>query len=450
MNPAGSWKPSLFNTFLYQQGRYYCFNSRSSALFSLEPREYHMLAECLRELEQGGNNYRPGIYDLLAQNSFIVPSHIDEYEQEHQLFLKSKADMAWAFLALVPTLACNLRCSYCFQRQTPWPEPMNEKIQERVLAVFSELAPKVRGIAVHWFGGEPLLALKTIETLSEKFHQTASGQGIRYVAEMTTNGALLNPATLERLQKLHLVKMEMSLDGLPESYSLRKGLPLAKAREFYQFLYKSAEPLLHAVRKLIIRINVDRENVHEAQEFVLRMKQECPVAARIGFRIQILSTGKGLIECIPHKCYAADEVSGIEMDFKKFLAAEGLRVYGLPQRLDHPCMAVRKYAFTFDPAGNTGKCVPATGLTTSSFFSLNSPASGSILEELAASAQPYAAFDPFESDICRHCHFLPICLGQCPRDHEEGAFTCNRKVKFEAELPFYDQVDPSLLQVNFR
>lgn len=450
MNHSGSWKPSLFNTFLYQEGRYYCFNSRSSALFSLGPQEYRVLAECLRELEQGGNNYHPGIYNLLAQNSFIVPSHLYEYEEEHQLFLKSKADTAWAFLALVPTLACNLRCSYCYQRQTPWPAPMNEQIQERVLAIFSELARKVQGIAVHWFGGEPLLALKTIETLSEKFQHIACEQGIGYVAEMTTNGALLNPATLERLQRLRLVKMEISLDGLPESYSQRKGLPLAQAREFYQFLCKSAEPLLQAVRKLIIRINVDRENIHEAREFVLGMKRECPAAAKIGFRSQILSTGKGLVECIPHKCYAGHEAYGVELDFKKFLASEGLGVYGWPQRLDHPCMAVRRYAYTIDPAGNIGKCVPATGMAQASFFSLNPAASWSILEELEASAQPHAEFDPFASQVCRFCPFLPVCLGQCPRDHEAGAFTCNRKVKFAAELPFYDSVDPSLLQANFR
>jgi uncharacterized protein len=156
-----------------------------------------------------------------------------------------------------------------------------------------------------------------------------------------------------------------------------------------------------------------------------------------------------LIECIPHKCYSSGEANSIELDFKKFLAAEGLRVYGLPRRLHHPCMAIRRYAFTIDPAGNIGKCVPATGRTNSAFFSLNPQASGSILEELEASPQPYSAFDPFESESCRHCHFLPICLGQCPRDHADGAFTCKRREKFEAELAFYENIDPSLLRLNF-
>jgi len=444
----GQWKLSLFNSFRYQNGYHYCFNSKSSTLFSLSPREYILFEKCLREIEQDGYGSYSALQDVLIRNTFVVPRDIDEYEQEHRLFLNTKASIDYAFLAVVPTLACNMKCSYCFQKEIKQKAPMNQRTCRGVVEMVSQLAGKVKGITVLWFGGEPFLALKTIEKLSGQFQEICRKQGISYYAEMITNGSLLNQETLESLKKLNLGQLEISLDGLPSSYSVRKGVPLKKALKFYDFLMNSATALLEAVGSLKIHLNVDRDNIEEAKEIVLQMKRTSSAASRIDFHLQLLAAGKGLIECIPHNCYSQNEATNIELDFKKFLSDEGLKVSGFPTRLNHPCLAVRKYGYTIDPAGKIGKCVPVTGRTDSTFYAINPWNTFGILQELESCFQPYVDFDPFKSNICYQCRFLPVCLGQCPKFHEIGDFICTRKQKFENELAFYDSIDHSLFNAG--
>ena len=251
---------------------------------------------------------------------------------------------------------------------------------------------------------------------------------------MITNGALLGPSVLEHLTGLSLKQLEISLDGLPETYARRKGLPLDRALAVYDFLTRAAGPLIEAVGSLMLRINVDRENVDEAKELVRRMLRASPDARRIEFRLQVLSAGKGLIECIPHHCYSRDESAEVREEFESFLASQGLPAGGPPRRLNLPCMAVRHQAFTVAPDGRIGKCVPATGLPGNAFLTLDPADPAGTLARLDAVGHPYADFDPFLTPTCSGCPFLPVCLGQCPRDHGSADFVCTRRVEFEARL----------------
>ena len=48
-----------------------------------------------------------------------------------------------------------------------------------------------KSLHVSWFGGEPLLGLKTIKNLSKKFISICFQNGLDYSASITTNGYLL-------------------------------------------------------------------------------------------------------------------------------------------------------------------------------------------------------------------------------------------------------------------
>jgi len=292
------WKPSVFNVIHREAGRYYYFNSVSTAVFSLDPAQHEFARNCLAEIEAKGRCSSAAIEELLAQGSFLVPRYHDEYEDEHQRFLEVKRREDWAFLSIAPTFSCNLRCDYCFQAGRQGPRVlMDPKVAQCLAALFEELAERVQGLAVLWFGGEPLLALSRIEQLTRIFRRTCEKRGVRYRAEMMTNGSLLNEHTLLRLRDLSLHKLEISIDGLPESYSRRKGLPLRQALGFYEFLVRNADRVLDAVKSLVVRINVDRQNLAEAREIVGRMRHQCEAAGRIDFRLQFLGEGRGA-ECL--------------------------------------------------------------------------------------------------------------------------------------------------------
>lgn len=431
---ARTWKPSVFNVFQERDGLCHCFNSRTAEFFTLRSAEYELVRRCLDEVTAAGRCSLGEMQELLEQSSLVVPGETDERELEHRRFLDRKDSVEWAFLSIVPTFACNLRCPYCYQESVRRAAPMAPAVAAAVVELFTELTERVEGISVFWFGGEPLLALDTIEWLSERFQRVCRERRRRYLAEMVTNGSLLSPELVGRLGLLGLRRLEISADGLPETYSRRKGLPIERSRALYGFLIGQAGALMESCGALTIHINVDRQNAGEAQELVQRFVRESAAARRIRFRLQALSGGKGLLECMPRNCYSVPEAVEAQAEFNRFLAGQGMEWSGLPPRLNHPCMAVRKYAFTIDPAGNIGRCVPATGLPGASFFRMDQAGRGGWLARLEACPQPYVEFDPFEDPVCGACGFLPVCLGQCPRDHQVGPFVCARRTEFAANL----------------
>jgi uncharacterized protein len=189
---AEAWKPSVFNVFHQRDGRCHCFNSRSAEFFTLRSAEYELVRRCLEEVASAGRCSIEEMQDFLVRSSLVAPRQANEREMEHRRFLETKASAEWAFLSIVPTFACNLRCPYCYQESVRRQAPMTPAVAAAVVDLFAELAGRVEGICVFWFGGEPLLALDTIEWLSERFQQISRERQRRYRAEMITNGSLLS------------------------------------------------------------------------------------------------------------------------------------------------------------------------------------------------------------------------------------------------------------------
>jgi uncharacterized protein len=70
-------------------------------------------------------------------------------------------------LVLLPTEACNFRCTYCYET---FPRgKMNPEIISGLKALVKEKATNLSNLNISWFGGEPLLALVVIEELSISF-----------------------------------------------------------------------------------------------------------------------------------------------------------------------------------------------------------------------------------------------------------------------------------------
>ena len=92
---------------------------------------------------------------------------------------------------IYPTHACNLRCDYCFYRDTKY---QNSKMDDETIEAVADFLLKwepSKYIRIHFFGGEPFVVFdvmdKIVHKLVEKF--TDSGKEISFSA--TTNGTLI-------------------------------------------------------------------------------------------------------------------------------------------------------------------------------------------------------------------------------------------------------------------
>ncbi|HEX7681571.1 MAG TPA: radical SAM protein [Thermoanaerobaculia bacterium] len=158
-----------------------------------------------------------------------------EYRQtiEKQMLDFSRADMealiaqqAWVQLVLVVTEDCNLRCSYCYysdsytlSRNRTSRQLSFETGKKAIDYFFANAAPKVasnpmRKLAINFYGGEPMMAQRTLRelVLYAKAHAPAE-----LVFAVTTNGTMLCGDIVDFLVEngFHIL---VSLDGPKEDH----------------------------------------------------------------------------------------------------------------------------------------------------------------------------------------------------------------------------------------
>ncbi len=155
----------------------------------------------------------------LAEAGFAVASGTDERENArlmHEALQASKS----RHLVIMPTEACNLRCTYCYQTFSKG--AMSRETIEGLKACVQGLAPRADRLAVSWFGGEPLLAYEAIVELSDSFMKSCEVSGIAYAADMSTNGYLLTLDRFVALLDRQVRRFMITLDGLADVHDRRR------------------------------------------------------------------------------------------------------------------------------------------------------------------------------------------------------------------------------------
>jgi uncharacterized protein len=376
--------------------------------------------------------------ESLLHSGFLVGADVDEYEREHRAYLKARNSPRQMLLTVAPTLACNLRCSYCFQRGMPPSRMMSRPVADGLVDLVGALGDVVRPerVVVQWFGGEPLLAFDLLLRCTEGFRAQALQPGFEYCAEIITNGILLQRAGILRdLHRLHLVSLQISLDGLPATYAARKEVTVARATRFYEFLADTVGRLADVTGQVILRVNVDRQNVGEAREVVDFFVNRGVADPRVIFKLGRLGSAPGSSDCIPHDCLETDGFTEEEIIFLEHLTSHGLITSaGVPEPIGSTCGAILRHQYSVDPSGRIGKCVPLIGTGEDTISVIHPGDIARTVHELTARPHPFADFDPYRAARCRGCHLLPVCLGSCPREDGTATGACLARHNLERQV----------------
>lgn len=114
-------------------------------------------------------------------------------------------------LTIMPTEKCCCRCDYCYEDFAIGRMP--HSIQEGIITLLRNKAPKLQALTINWFGGEPLMAKDIIYSISKKVVTLCREYSIAYTANMTTNAYLLDKNCFERLVSLGISNYQITLDG---------------------------------------------------------------------------------------------------------------------------------------------------------------------------------------------------------------------------------------------
>ena len=106
-------------------------------------------------------------------------------------------------ITIAPTMSCNARCYYCFENGSTKGNMSYEVAKQ--LVKFIDKNCIERKLAISWFGGEPLLAVNTIDYITKELKK----RGIEISSTITSNGSLINNEIIKKLKKWKLEEYKL-------------------------------------------------------------------------------------------------------------------------------------------------------------------------------------------------------------------------------------------------
>lgn len=411
-------KPSRFNirSTLADGGALH-FSFWTLGLLALDPPAARKVALVLDApgRHAGARGYRR-LARLLEKNGFLVADDVDELASLRAGYRAFQAEADDLSLTILPTLACNFDCTYCYEGREHRGR-MTRAVEDALPPFAASRLAKGASLGVTWYGGEPLLAKPTIERLSRAFVALCAERGARYDARIITNGYLLDAPTARRLKEIGVTGAQVTLDGPPDIHDRRR--PLASGAGTFARIVENLQSASD-VLEITLRANVDEGNRARIGD-LLDLLVERGVGHRVVFYAgQTTSSGSacadGAAECLDPEAFSL-----LSLEASLDLTRRGLLDAVRPRAASGPCGAVRGNSFVVSPDGGLSTCWEEVGQPERYVGHLTEPTS----DVTERNRRSWAAYDPFEL-ACGDCRVLPICMSRCPRRvRETGELPCH-------------------------
>lgn len=410
-------KLSRYNHFQrWRDGYYIAYNALSGAVALMTEENYGAYLRLTGKLTVPPEDLTPEekkLLDQLEYGQFVCLDDVDEVEALSFRHRCDRFDRSALGLIIAPTLACNMACKYCYEENKKG--RMTPKLVEKIVEFVEKRAPTIGRLDVGWYGGEPLLAMDIVEDLSETFLDLAEEHKFQYNASMISNGYLLSPEVVDRLQKAKVSTMQITLDGPSRLHDVKR--PLKNGQPSFETIVKNMQ---YAVGKIGIGIRVNVDKSFDAA-VIAELLQELTAAGlreKVGVYFGQLEASTQVCSNISEACYDTSDFSRVEIDYYQLLLQNGFRIDRLPQPMTTFCMSQLLSSFLIDPQGLLYKCFNHVGD--------ESKAMGNITDEINFQHKNFMRlfrFDPFEETACRECNLLPVCMGGCPARRADRGLT---------------------------
>lgn len=396
-------KPSRYN-FFYNYGKngyaFVAYNSFSNAMALMTQEQFDQFCDFQTHLDvQLDQTY----VEELKKGSFIVDDEVDELALIRERMLSSRYNTSHIGFTLAPTLECNFRCIYCYEKGCEKKGTMSKEVQDAIVNYVERRATTIGNLSITWYGGEPLLALDIIENLTERFLDICSRNKINYSAGIVTNGYLLNKKNLDRLVKCKVNHCQVTIDGDRETHNQRR--PHYLGVDTYDTIIQNACEASKFF-PISIRVNIDKKNMNGLLAINQRVKEN-GVSNIFIYPAPIKVNNECYVENV---CLNNSDFFEFEYEF---ISSNGndndwLRKY--PTLYGNSCCADCASAFVVGEDGSLYKCWSDIGR--------HELACGNIVDEKIDVSKMirYSKYDPTRDEKCSKCKFLPICMGGCMRD----------------------------------
>lgn len=382
---------------------------------------------------------------VLVDAELLVPEGEDELDTILRQNDEAAASEKTLYIVIQATAYCQLGCSYCGQRH--YRKRLSHEDQDRLVArIDRKLASgRYEQLRVAWYGGEPLVGLPVIRSLTPRLVALAAKHGCSYTAKTATNGLALSPkVATELVQQHHIRSIEITLDGSARTHDVSRRTK--NGRPTFDTIFRNVVRFARRDdldAKLSIRCNATRENRDEVLPLV-RMLAEAGIHDRIS-RFYVAPVYNWGDNQAGYENAPCEEFGRWEIEWYAEMMRLGFHVTLLPKRKKTPCMAVCPDSEAVDPNGVLFNCAEVSLISGYERPELASDLP--ILDDHTACARTniYAVGNLTEGSDpaqrlhfgnltdrircgngvnCNNCRMLPACGGSCPKKWLDGTPPC--------------------------
>jgi len=420
-----SAKPSRYNIVIpLTGGRALAFNTVTSALAvwsDIDVQNYERLQR------EDVNIRSPELRDFVAAG-YLVPRDMDEVADQEERYNNVRFDPARLTMTVAPTMACNFGCDYCFQGADKPSTMMSQEVQDAFVAYLDQKLEGRKHLHIAWYGGEPLLGLKVIESLSARIIALCNAKKVGYSGFIVTNGYALNKDVAQRLWACGVTSCQITLDGAAEYHDKRRAL--LSGRGTYDRILTNIQGWINEVPIMVsTRVNIDERNL----DGVLGLLED--LAARGLGRRKNFGVYMAPVEAITEVCHGCSNVAMTKRSYAKlevllYRRAFELGLTGLPKPPAYlgNCQAIRPGGILLLPTGDLHKCWDTVHDAKHRVGTIFEP---DLIPE-SPRFKAWIDWSPFKNNTCRNCRILPNCAGACAHKFvnptvtlgEAGALPC--------------------------
>lgn len=399
------YKLSRYNVIFNRESGCYLWNTFSGALIKLDE-------GALAFIERfDGQECSSPYYINLKENGCLVEENIDELGKvlvdEKTMTLENNPSTL--YFTIAPGLGCNYNCEYCFENHRTSHKKMSLDIQDSIIQHIQALIENnknLKKISITWFGGEPLLYVDIIYSLSKRVISMCDSKGIGYYSGMISNGRYLTPQNVQKLKECRIGHLQVSIDGMEENYTKVKRAKIIDFKKTISNIVYAANYL-----PLAIRINVFN-SIEEAERLTQFLLRDNNLDGKI--KIYIAHTreyDKNLSTKREQELYALflkNELKYINLFGQGGLYKKESFEYRIPKRRGTSCLSACKANLCIGPEGELYQCEHHYGLPNKQIGTL---ANGFLYNR---NFTDYLTFKHYQK--CLRCKFFPVCLGGCIDD----------------------------------
>lgn len=250
----------------------FLYNCRTDCISLIE----EDLAEVIqkRDLDKLNTSYR-SFYDYLLNNKSIVEDDLDECEDVISQWRSEDNSEKVFGLYINPTLDCNLRCWYCYEK-TRSGAGMKREVYDTVVKLIDRYMSKqeLKAFSLGFFGGEPFTEFENIVyPLLRYCSKVCCDNGKIFSFSFVSNGTLIDKCVVDKLCQIPSCKpamFQLTLDGNRELHDKTK--KYADGSGTYDRLFSAMSLLLANSFDVTLRLNTTVKNVDSYYDVIDDLK----------------------------------------------------------------------------------------------------------------------------------------------------------------------------------